>query len=145
MVAIKENDMGRFSVEIELANYKDLNRADDGLLERDKVRRTRLRAVVDTGATRLVIPEAVAQQLGLETTGEVAVRYADGRREPRPLATGIHLTYGGRSGLFSAVVEPQRDSALIGAIVLEELDLIPDCTRSTLEPRDPKQIISEAE
>lgn len=145
MVVIKGTDMGRFSVEVDLANYADLNLADAGVRQRDEVRQTRIRAVVDTGATRLVIPASVARQLGLETANAVAVRYADGRREQRPLATGIQLTYGGRSGLFSAVVEPQRDSALLGAIVLEELDLIPDCTRGTLEPRDPKQIVSEAE
>jgi len=29
--------------------------------------------------------------------------------------------------------------------VLEDLDLVVDCTRQTLAPRDPKQIISEVE
>jgi hypothetical protein len=47
--------------------------------------------------------------------------------------------------VFNAVVEPDRDSALIGAIVLEDLDFTIDCTRQTLAPRDPKQIISEIE
>jgi predicted aspartyl protease len=144
-IAEKDNSMGRFSVEVELANYKDLNRAEDGRLSRDQVRRTRVRGVVDTGATRLVIPEGLAQQLGLNQTGEVSVRCADGRKENRPLVGGIQLTYGGRSSVFNAIVEPQRESALIGAIVLEDLDLIPDCARQTLVPRDPKQIISEVE
>ena len=85
-----------------------------------------MRAVVDAGATRLVLPAAVAEQLGLTPSGEVDVRYADGRSERRPLVGDIHLSYIGRSGLFNAIVEPQRQSALIGAIVLEDLDLIPD-------------------
>lgn len=52
---------------------------------------------------------------------------------------------GGRSSVFNAIVEPGRNSALIGAIVLEDLDLLVDCTSQTLRPRDPNQIISEIE
>ena len=58
---------------------------------------------------------------------------------------GIQLNYLDRSSVFNAIVEPDRESALIGAIVMEDLDLIVDCTRQTLAPRDPKQIVSEIE
>ena len=44
-----------------------------------------------------------------------------------------------------STVEPDRDSALIGAIVLEELDLVVDCVTEMLCPRDPRHIISEIE
>ena len=61
------------------------------------------------------------------------------------MATDVHLTYAGRGSVFDAVVEPDRDSALIGAIVLESLDLLADCTTQTLVPRDPERITSEIE
>jgi hypothetical protein len=51
----------------------------------------------------------------------------------------------GRSSVFKAIVEPDRTEALIGAIVLEDLDLIVDCTRQKLVPRDPGGIITEVE
>lgn len=137
--------MGRFSVEVELANNDDLALQRAGTLRADQVRRARLRGVVDSGAARLVIPEPVALQLGLRTVGQTNVRYADLRRAQRDIAGDIELTYAGRRGVFNAIVEPARDSALIGAIVMEELDLIVDCTNQRLEPRDPKQIISEIE
>jgi predicted aspartyl protease len=145
MIADKDKGMGRFSVEVELANNQDLNLVERGFLPADKVRRTKVRGVVDTDATRLVLPAAVAEQLGLTASEEVNVRYADGRTEHRSLAGNIHLSYIGRGAVFTAVIEPQRQSALIGAIVLEELDLIPDCVNQTLAPRDPNQITSEAE
>ena len=145
MDTIREPGMGRFSVEVELANDEDLVRAKAGLISADQVRRARVRGVVDSGATRLVIPESVAQQLGLETSGSVQVRYADGRTANRQIAQRVHLSYGGRESIFNAVVEPGRESALIGAIVLEDLDFLVDCTAQRLVPRDPKQIISEAE
>ena len=51
----------------------------------------------------------------------------------------------GREGTFSAIVEPDRVDALVGAIVLEELDFVVDCTTQTLHPRDPNIILSEVE
>ena len=51
----------------------------------------------------------------------------------------------GRDGHFTAVVEPKRDTALIGAIVLEDLDFLADCTKGRLVPRDPDYIVSEIE
>jgi predicted aspartyl protease len=140
-----DDNMGRFSVEVELANNNDVARAEAGDIPTSKVRRTTLRGVVDSGATRLVIPESVARQLGLQMAGEVGVRYADGRTAQRAIAGGIHLTWGGRSSVFNAIVEPERDSALIGAIVLEDLDLLVDCATQELRPRDPRWIISEVE
>lgn len=137
--------MGRFSVEVELSNHADTLFARRGLIPLDQVRRVKIRGVVDTGATRLVIPQAVADHLGLEISGEVAVRYADGRTAQRPIARDIQLSYGGRESVFNAIVEPGRESALIGAIVLEDLDFLVDCIGQRLVPRDPKQIVSEVE
>ncbi len=137
--------VGRFSVEVELANYKDVGRAEDGFLAPDQVRRTMIMGVVDTGAARLVLPPSAIAALGLPETGRTMVRFADGRRESRAIVGGVQLQYAGRSGVFNAVVEPGRSDALIGAIVLEDLDLLPDCTNGVLTPRDPNTIITEVE
>ena len=104
-----------------------------------------MQGLVDSGAARLVIPQSIAEKLGLELSDPVKVRYADGRIAERPVARGIRLSFAGRDDVFSAIVEPDRDSALIGAVVLEVLDLIVDCTHQRLVPRDPKHIIAEIE
>lgn len=145
MVAERTKGMGRFSVEVELANPFDVRLATTGHLAPASVRRCTVRGVVDTGAARLVLPEKAAVALGLEDVGETRVRYADGRVAQRRMAGPVQLTYLGRRGTFTALIEPDRDSALIGAIVMEDLDLIADCTSQTLQPRDPNQIISEIE
>jgi len=93
----------------------------------------------------LVIQAGVALQLGLETAGSAKVRYADGRTAERSIVKDIHLSYGGRESVFNAIVEPARESILIGAIVLEDLDFLVDCVGQQLVPRDPKQIVSFAE
>ena len=145
MTVVKEPVTGRFSVEVELSNQEDLFRAKVGLIPPEQVRRVRLRGVVDSGATRLVIPEAIALQLGVETSGSAKVRYADGHTADRAIVKDIHLAYGGRESVFNAIVEPGRESALIGDIVLEDLDFLIDCGGQRLVARDPNQIISEAE
>lgn len=145
MIVTEEQKMGRFSVEVDLANNDDLVGANIGAITPDQVRRARVRGVVDSGATRLVIPEKLATQLGLKISGSAKVRYADGRMADRAIAKGIFLAYGGRDSVFNAIVEPDRDSILIGAIVLEDLDFLVDCSGQRLVPRDPKQIVSEAE
>src|SRR5258708_40299506 len=66
--------VGRFSVEFEIANHVDIIDLQRGLLTRDKVRRLTIRAVVDSGATKLVLPGKVAKQLGLPSLGKVKVR-----------------------------------------------------------------------
>jgi predicted aspartyl protease len=137
--------VGRFSVECRLANHKEVAWAEGGFIPADQVHRTTVSGVVDTGAARLVLPPSVVAALGLPESGRTVVRFADGRREPRATVTDVQLEYGGRSGVFSAVVEPGRTDALIGAMVLEELDLLPDCTNGVLVPRDPNTTITEVE
>ncbi len=48
--------MGRFAVKVELANYGDLEAARRGHLDQKKVRRLKIKGVVDPGATGLVLP-----------------------------------------------------------------------------------------
>ena len=145
MTDIKEQAMGRFAVEVELSNSDDMAQVRRGAMQPNQIRRTKIRGVVDSGAARLVIPDSVVQQLGLEVSDTAKVRYADGHTGQRGIAQNVHLAYGGRGGVFSAIVEPARDSILIGAIVLEDLDLLVDCANQRLVPRDPKQIVSEIE
>jgi predicted aspartyl protease len=145
MIAAEKSAMGRFKVDVELANKDDVTAAKLGHLDPAKIRRATVQAVADSGATRLVLPKAIAKQLGLTATEKVGVRYADGRKAKRDRVQGVYLKLLGRDSVFSAAIEPNRESALLGAIVLEELDFLVDCTNQRLTPRDPKYIISEIE
>jgi len=137
--------MGRFSVEFEVANYGDVTLMQRGMLPPDQVRRETVRGVVDSGAALLVLPQAVVKRLGLPLGDPVKVRYADGRRARRREVKGVYLQLLGRDGTFTAIVEPKRETALLGAIVLEDLDLLVDCTAQRIVPRDPRGAIHEVE
>jgi hypothetical protein len=81
--------------------------------------------------------------MGLRTGNTVQVRYTDGRQARRREAKGVFLKLLGRDDTFSAIVQPKRHNALIGAIVLEALDLLVDCKRQRVVPRDPRRAIYE--
>ena len=137
--------MGRISVKIKLTNGEDIIRAEVGLIRPAEIRRSTVRGVVDTGTMRPVIPATLAERLGLPEMGEMRFRCADGRRDTRKVVENIRLELLNREFNFHAIVEPNRDTALIGAIVLEALDFVVDCRANELIPRDPNGIVSEIE
>ncbi len=63
----------------------------------------------------------------------------------RPEVDRVRVWLQGRDGVFTAVAEPKRDTALIGAVVLEDLDFLVDCKHARLVPRDPAYVVSELE
>jgi predicted aspartyl protease len=137
--------VGRIRIEVEVANNDDLIRAKDGHLPPDKVRRQRIDGIVDSGATKLVLPQSVAKQLGLRLRNKSKVRYADGRRAARREAKGVYVELLGRHDTFSAIIESRPKTALLGAMILEGLDLLVDCQQQRLVPRDPSGPIYEIE
>lgn len=137
--------MGRVTVELEVSNYDDLALVRRGLLPVGEVRRQTVHAVVDSGAAKLVLPQTVVRQLGLPLAPKIKVKYADGRIAERHEAEGVFVELLGRHGTFTAIVEPKRATALVGAIVLEDLDLLVDCQRERVIPRDPSGATYEIE
>lgn len=133
--------MRRFSIEVNLANGEDMLRARLGTIPADQVRCARVRGVVDSGTTRLIIPQIVATQLGLKIA-DFKVHY---RGAERPFAQRIHLSCGGRHDAFSGVVDPDIESIMIGDAVLQQLDFVVDEAARRLVPRDPNFIITEVE
>ncbi len=141
---VRSNPMGRFSVDLIVANNRDaVMLGGDNVL--DRVKHIVVRGVVDSGAAKLVLPQRVVDELRLTVSGEMTVRFADNRRAKRQVVDNVWLSLLGRNGIFSAIVEPARDDALVGAIVLEELDLLVDCVSQSLQPRDPKGMLAEIE
>jgi len=91
-------------------------------------------AVVDTGATMLVIPLSIARKLKLRKMREVQARYADGHVCSKPVYGVVTAEVMGRAGEFDVLVEENGHQPLIGQILLEQLDLIVNPKKWTLIP-----------
>jgi predicted aspartyl protease len=137
--------MGRVTAELELTNAEDLVRVKDGTMTPDHVRRLRVRGTVGSGANWLVLSRKMARELGVPTAGQLAMTYADRRTARKSMVENVRVDLLGRHGIFRAIVEPKRENASIGAIVLEDLDLLVDCRTQKLRPRDPNGITGELE
>ena len=96
-----------------------------------------VRALADTGALMLCIPEHVAVQLGLETETEREVTVADGRRLKVPYVGPIRVAFDGRFCFVGALV--LGDEVLLGAVPMEDLDLVisPGRRTVTVNPESP--------
>src|SRR5262245_5982261 len=119
----EELGRGQAVVEIELANSGDIVCTRHGVLPADRVRRATVRGVTQTGVMHLVLPEWVVKELGLPIDPKLKALYHDRPGVTRQRVTDVWLRLCGRQGTYSAVVEPDRQDAVIGAIVLQDLDL----------------------
>jgi plasmid stabilization system protein ParE len=140
----RDKSMSCFQVEVELTTYSD--ELLHQLIPEQEVRRTKVRGPVDSGASMIVLSERIATELGLpELAGQLAeVTLADGSTVTRKVAGALKLQYQDRYGLFDAVVEPGRQDIIIGALVLERLDLLVDCRREQFIPRKPGKLTFHA-
>src|SRR5271166_3253117 len=127
--------MGEIRVRMRLENEGDLYLHDRRKLSRKKVRKAEIEAVVDTGAVMLLLPQELVEQLGLRRAGKVVVRLANEERVELEKATGIHLAIGDRQMSASCLIGPPGCEPLVGQLVMEDLDLIPDPILRTLTPR----------
>jgi len=102
---------------------------------------------VDTEATMLVLPGWLQEQLQFPVIRRQLVRYANEETVEREVVYGVEVTVCGRTGVFEAVIEPAKRYGLLGAIVLEALDLIADprSQRLYVNPRSPDLPMAEIE
>lgn len=118
--------MGLTYADIELAN------ARNGSLKSMAVR-----ALVDTGAMTLCIPEHIAIQLQLQEIEKREVTTADERRHIVPYVGPVQIKFANRTCFTGALVI--GDSVLMGAVPMEDMDLVisPSGQTVTVNPKSP--------
>jgi clan AA aspartic protease len=111
-------------INIKLTNTVDFLLAAEGRFASEAVRSTEVQALADTGSFGLCIPEEVAELLGARVFTQRPARTADGRVLQVPVVGPIDIEVLGRSMTGDAMVLPRGTQALLGAIPLEQLDLV---------------------
>jgi clan AA aspartic protease len=110
--------MGLVTAQLQLSNPRDTSIAP-----------IEVPALADTGSVFLCIPEHVRLQLELEIHETREVRLADGSYRTYPYVGPIVARFKNRTGFLGALV--LGDEVLLGAIPMEEMDLVVnprDCT-----------------
>jgi predicted aspartyl protease len=115
--------MGEVKERITLVNTGDATNARRGIMKETEVRKTKLRAVVDTGATNIVISERTRQKLGLAITETGEVTLGHGKHEPCVITEWVTIRWKNRQAVCEAVVLPHAKETRLGVIPLEQMDL----------------------
>ena len=94
-------------------------------------------ALVDSGALHLCLPEHIALQLELSELEKREVTLADGKKKLAAYVGPLEVTFENRRGFVGAMV--LGDEPLLGAIPMEDMDLIIDPARRRLiaNPENP--------
>ena len=116
--------MGRVIVRMRVTNYADLVLQKYGMRKRSP-RSFEVKALVDTGATRLYLRPSVIKKLGLGKTDTVRSQTTNGdviRYKYEP----VQLELMGRKENFDVIELPESVPNLLGQVPLEVLDLVVD-------------------
>ena len=124
--------MGQVPVRVVLTNHREAVMAQFGQLDANRVHHYETEAFIDPGATRSVIPSAVADRLGLFRIRRTDGQYADSRVEEVDVTEAVMVEILGRETAILPMVLGEH--VLLGVTVLEELDLMVDCKRNQLVP-----------
>jgi predicted aspartyl protease len=116
--------MSFFKKEITLSNELDKVRVECGVLK--EVRSLTIKAMPDTGSWTLVINEATRRELGLGIEGSIKATLADGSISTYKQTEAVKIQWKDRSTTQQALLVPNANDILLGALPLEALDLMVD-------------------
>ncbi len=120
--------MGLINAEIELSNASDR-----------EIRPVKVKALVDTGALHLCVPEHIALQLELQELYKREVKTADGKSHLVPYVGPVAVRFDNRGCFTGALVF--GDEVLLGAVPMEDMDvLISPATESLIVNPDSPNI-----
>ena len=132
--------MGLVYEEITLKNVYDVEMCDHGLIKKSEVRQITVQALVDTGASTLVINEEIRKKLGLGIKGKRYATLANSKKDVCKITDGVEIIWKDRSTIVSPLVVSENGTVLLGAIPLEGMDLIVDPSKQTLIGAHGKEI-----
>ena len=116
--------MGIVNTEITLLNAIDQSKVLEGQLKESEVRSVTVQAVVDTGSMYLAINEETRQKLGLGIRGEKTALLANGQHLACKISEPIEVWWKERQTICQAMIIPDAEKILLGAIALEGMDLV---------------------
>ena len=129
------NEMGLVYAEIDLISVDDMVLHRRGYLDKDKIKQVRVDALVDSGAYMLVINENIKNQLDLPVIEIQFATLADETSIEVEIVGPIEVRFENRSTTVRAMVFPGNSEVLLGAIPMEDMDVL-------IDPKQQKLIVN---
>ena len=130
--------MGYVYAEIQLTNEDDLAFHRRGWAAENEIHRVTTRALVDSAAYDLIINKETQEQLQLPVLGKRPIKLADETVIEVDIVGPVEVRFETRTTTVRALVIPDTEEVLLGAIPLEGLDVIIDPLRERLLVNPPE-------
>jgi len=118
--------MGITYAEIELISGDDVVLHRRGYIQEDQIKSVKVRALVDSGSSMLAITEAVKNQLNLGKLDEKQAELADGSIVRLEIVGPVEIRFENRITTVRAMVVPNSNVVLLGAIPMQDMDVLID-------------------
>lgn len=116
--------MGLVYADIELINAEDIALARRHVIGEEEIKRIPLNILVDTGSYMLAINESIQEQLQLPVVEQKKAQLANGHIVECDVVSPVELRFKNRRTVCSAMVLPGDCEPLLGAIPLEDMDVL---------------------
>jgi len=116
--------MGMVYADITLINADDIALAKRHLIGEEEIKKMTVNMAVDSGAYMMAINETIQAQLGLSFIEKRKVIMADGSVNEYDVVGPIQVKFANRTASCSAMVLQGDNEPLLGAIPMEEMDVI---------------------
>ena len=125
--------MGKIIEKVQVKNFIDLINMIEGKINESQIKTEEFDAVIDTDAIFLCLPPDIISKLGLIHSHSRKIITANGE-VMRRIFSGAVITIQGRETQMSVMENDQTTPPLLGYLVLEDLDLVPDLKAQKLIP-----------
>ncbi len=116
--------MGLIYADVELINGEDIAMARRHIIGEDEIKRIHVNILVDTGSYMLAINEIIKEQLQLPVVETRKAQTATGHIVECEVVAPVELRFKNRSTTCRAIVLPGDAEPLLGAIPLEDMDVL---------------------
>jgi clan AA aspartic protease len=116
--------MGLVYADIELINADDLALVRRSLMDKDEIKRMHINMLVDSGAYMMAINETIQEQLQLPFKEKRKSIMTDGSVAEHDVVGPIEVKFKNRTAVCNAVVLQGNTEPLLGAIPMEEMDVL---------------------
>ncbi|MCX8470773.1 MAG: aspartyl protease family protein [Chitinophagaceae bacterium] len=116
--------MGLDYADIELINAGDIEMARRHIIGEDEIKRMHINALVDTGSHMLCINETIQEQLQFPVVEKRKAQLANSSVLECDVVSMVELKFKNRRTICNAMVLPGDSEPLLGAIPLEDMDVL---------------------
>ena len=116
--------MGLVYAEITLINGEDLILAKRHIIGKEEVKQMNVSMLVDSGAYMLAINESIQEQSKLPVIEKRKAQMANGSIEEYDVVGPVEVRFKNRQSTCRAMVLPGDNEPLLGAIPMEDMDVL---------------------